>query len=139
MDAINYIPKRILLVFFIIFILVNPDIPDDISSYIRNPYGMVIISLMALSLFFTQDYILAIFGCIAAYLIIVKSGEYYQIQKYASSEAEKTIMYDKYNTISLTLEEEIVSSVPSSTSKPTTTQKFKPSMDSIHGAELFSL
>ena len=135
MDDINTIPNRVLLFILIIFILVNPDIPDDISVYIRSPYGMAIISLMAISLFFTHDYILAIFGCIAAYLIIVKSGEYYQIQKYASSEAEKTIMYDRYNNNMLTLEEEIVSSIPSSTNvTPATKQKFKPSMGTIHDA-----
>jgi len=128
-------PNMILLIILIIFILVNPDIPPEISKHIRSDYGMIIISVLALSLFFTHDYILAVFGCLAAYMIVVKSGEYHQIKRYASSETEKDIRYQMYNSNNvLTLEEEVVTSMEPPVKVSGPTQTYKPSMNTVHDA-----
>lgn len=129
-----YVPNKILTILFIIFILINPEIPYNMSKHIRSDYGLFILFTMTLSLFFTNDYILIIFGCIVSYLIFIKSGEYHQTKKYASSEAEKLIRYDMYNSDPVTLEQEVISSLVPRTKKVSSPQKYKPYMDNVHSA-----
>jgi hypothetical protein len=129
-----YVPNKILTILFIIFILINPEIPYNMSKHIRSDYGLFILFTMTLSLFFTNDYILIIFGCIVSYLIFMKSGEYHQTKKYASSEAEKLIRYDMYNSDPVTLEQEVISSLVPRTKKVSSPQKYKPYMDNVHSA-----
>jgi len=129
-----YVPNKILTILFIIFILINPEIPYNMSKHIRSDYGLFILFTMTISLFFTNDYILIIFGCIVSYLIFMKSGEYHQTKKYASSEAEKLIRYDMYNSDPVTLEQEVISSLVPRTKKVSSPQKYKPYMDNVHSA-----
>ena len=129
-----YVPNKILTILFIIFILINPEIPYNMSKHIRSDYGLFILFTMTLSLFFTNDYILIIFGCIVSYLIFMKSGEYHQTKKYASSEAEKLIRYDMYNSDPVTLEQEVISSLVPRTKKVSSPQKYEPYMDNVHSA-----
>ena len=133
-DMPYYVPNKILTVLFIIFILVNPEMPYNMSKHIRSEYGLFILFAMTLSLIFTNDYILVIFGCIVSYIIYTKSGEYHQTKKYASSEAEKIIRYDMYNSDSVTLEQEVISSLGPRTKKVSSPQKYKPYMDNVHSA-----
>jgi len=130
----SYIHNKILVFLLLIFIAINPEIPYSIGKYVRSDYGLVILFIMTSSLFFTNDYLIIVLGCIVSYIIFVKSGEYHQTKKYASSEAEKIIRYDMYNSKTISLEEEMITTSEPRIKKVTKPPNYKPYMDNVHAA-----
>lgn len=101
------IGENILIVLLVIFLVIGNPIPQPLNSFIDTQLGIIIVIIVAISLFAFSP-ILGVVGLFAAYQIIRKTGTF-GIGMYMPSEEKKWKPSEKdYNRKSDTLEQEVI-------------------------------
>ncbi len=62
-------------VLLVLFILIDMPIPGELANLVNTVYGNIIVVVLALSLYGTGNYLLAILGVVAADALIRRSGD----------------------------------------------------------------
>ena len=143
----------ILLIVFVIYLIFNIQTPDILTGYINSPLGIVLILILALSLFFYINPVLGVLGLFVAFELIRRSNVITPIGKvntiqYTPKQFEKDEEMIKMNSNSVsnvnpiinsnkTLEEEIVSQMaPLGVSEPAGyfSTSFRPVSENVHNA-----
>jgi len=127
----------LLIVFMILFIVSDIQIPKPIGKLVDTIYGRVVVIIAAGSLLFTHP-VLGVLSLIVVYELIRRSEEStgtYQFRKYFPSQANKDKHLNALNQFPVTLEEEMVHKmVPFVSSGPSTPSSYKPTLDKLHDA-----
>ena len=101
------IGENILIVLLVIFLVIGNPIPQPLNSLIDTQLGIIIVIIVAISLFAFSP-ILGVVGLFVAYQIIRKTGTF-GIGMYMPSEEKKWKSSEKdYNRKSDTLEQEVI-------------------------------
>tara|TARA_B100001093_G_C26513523_1_gene878586 strand:+ start:345 stop:824 length:480 start_codon:yes stop_codon:yes gene_type:complete len=112
--------QLILTILFIVFILFDFRLPDNLAKGIDNPFGMVIVILLSLSLFCFANPILGFTGFVVAYELIRRSGIQtgsQALSQYVITEDQKFRQMDSFNNninnnkLYSSLEEQVVSNM----------------------------
>lgn len=137
----------LLLIVFVFYLIFNIQTPDILSGYINSPIGIVLILILALSLFFYINPILGVLGLFVAFELIRRSNVITPIGKvnmikYTPTQIKKDDEMIKMNSNIIvnsdkSLEEEIVSQMaPLGVSEPVGyfPTSFRPVSENIHNA-----
>lgn len=100
--------EYVLAVLFILFLLIDVYPPPFLAGYIDTFAGNAIVWGVALSMFGCCNMPLAMLGLFVAYVFLERSKR----DHYVPSETSKSTDFSKYNDFPFTLEEEVISSVP---------------------------
>jgi hypothetical protein len=138
----------VLIILFLLFILLQIEIPQVLAEVVDTPFGMGIIIISALYLFFYTNPILGVLGLIAAYEILRRSAKQtgnYGF-KYLPSQESRDRQFTQMNSSDIvgaapaagsgeTLEEQIISTMAPIQGAAKNTDyvetSFKPMMESI--------
>ena len=127
----------ILVVFMILFIVLDIQVPKPIGNLVDTIFGRVVVIIAAGSLLFSHP-VLGVLSLIVAYELIRRSEEStgtFQFRKYFPSQANKDKNLNALNQFPVTLEEEMVHKmVPFVSSGPSTPSSYKPTLDKLHDA-----
>ena len=136
--------QLILTILFIVFILFDFRLPNNLAKGIDNPFGMVIVIILSLSLFCFTNPILGFTGVVAAYELIRRSGIQtgsQALSQYVTTEAQKYRQMDSFNNninnnkLYSSLEEQVVSTmVPYINKVQPDNSNVKPVLDKQHDA-----
>lgn len=76
-DLVNVEKKHELVLgaLLVLFILIDMPIPDELAKLVNTVYGNIVVVILALSLYGTGNYLLAILGIVAADALIRRSGK----------------------------------------------------------------
>jgi hypothetical protein len=103
----------VLIVLFILFLVVNVEIPQILAEWIDTPVGIAIVIIVAFYLFFYTNPILGVLSLIVAYELLrrssKKTGKYAIPQFLPSQEKRDTQLQQLNPTQPATLEEDVVS------------------------------
>lgn len=130
--------KRILEFIMALYIVFNIDTPMQLAKLVDSPMGIVVVVLLALSMFAAAGPVAGILALVAAHTLIKRSsketGSYY-IQGSGNAEEIKAEMLEKYNSFPKTLEEDVIDKMaplvgPNANSK----LDYKPLLDPLHDA-----
>jgi len=124
---------------FVVYILSNLELPNDLTKLINTTGGNVVIIMLAVSVFYHTHPAVGILGLIAAYEIIKRSGNgvaYIDIDSYIPSEASRSHeMAITQPPFKGTLEEDMVRNmVPLVVPSETSPLDYQPTLDSLHNA-----
>ena len=106
----------------VLFILIDMPIPTELAKLVNTVYGNIIVVVLALSLYGTGNYLLAILGVVAADALIRRSGDAASTNSSKKGEALINLTNDDDNntygndsgnvgSLPITLEEEVVGSM----------------------------
>lgn len=131
--------ELVLVVILVIYILINFKTPDCLSKLIDNTFGKLIIIAFTITLVIKTNPILGVLSIVAAYELIKRSNRINQILSNYNIPSERTKIQklQELNNFPVTLEEEIVESIPPLVKYdlPFNTT-FKPVLNNTHNAEL---
>ena len=124
---------------FVVYILSNLQLPDDLSKLINTTGGNVVVMLLAISVFYHTHPVIGILGLIAAYELMKRSGNgvaYVDIDSYLPSEMSKSQeMAITQPPFKGTLEEDMVREmVPLVVPNDSSSLDYQPTLDSLHNA-----
>jgi hypothetical protein len=129
------IGENILIALLAIFLVIGNPIPEPFHSLIDTQLGVVVVIIIAISLFAFSP-VLGVVGLLVAYQIIRKTGTF-AIGMYMPSEDKKWKTSEKdYNRESDNLEHDVIRNM-APTVKPdlmVSTGDFLPSLDDTHDA-----
>ena len=129
------IGENILIALLAIFLVIGNPIPEPFHSLIDTQLGVVVVIIIAISLFAFSP-VLGVVGLLVAYQIIRKTGTF-AIGMYMPSEDKKWKTSEKdYNRDSDNLEHDVIRNM-APTVKPdlmVSTGDFLPSLDDTHDA-----
>ncbi len=131
------IGENILIALLVIFLVIGNPIPQPLNKMIDSQFGIVVVIIVALSLF-TISPVLGTVGLFVAYQIIRKTGTF-AIGMYMPSEEKKWQPSEKdYNRKSDTLEQEVIRNMAPIVQPGlmTNTGDFAPSIDDTYDAEV---
>ena len=103
--------ELLLSVLFVIYIIMDYNIPPFIANVINTTLGNIIVLVIFLSLFSFSHPAVAILGLFVVYTILKRANKNsysYAIQNYLPSEQKKYSQLNAFNQFPYTLEEEIV-------------------------------
>jgi len=101
------IGENILIALLVIFLVIGKPIPQPLNQYVDTNMGIVVIIIIAISLF-AYSPVLGVVGLLVAYQIIRKTGTF-AIGMYMPSEEKKWVSSEKdYNRPSDTLEQDVI-------------------------------
>ena len=129
------IGENILIGLLVLFLVIGKPIPQPLNSYIDTPLGIVVLIIVALSLF-AYSSVLGVVGLFVAYQIMRKTGTF-AMGLYMPSEEKKWQSSSKdYNRTSDTLEEEVIRTMAPMVNPGlmASTGDFAPSLDNTHDA-----
>ena len=129
------IGENVLIALLTIFLVIGNPIPEPLHSMIDTQMGVIVVIIIAISLFAFSP-ILGVVGLLVAYQIIRKTGTF-AIGMYMPSEEKKWKTSEKdYNRDTDNLEHDVIRTM-APTVKPdlmTSTGSFSPSLDDTHDA-----
>lgn len=129
------IGENVLIALLAIFLVIGNPIPEPLYSMIDTQMGVIVVIIIAISLFAFSP-ILGVVGLLVAYQIIRKTGTF-AIGMYMPSEENKWKTSEKdYNRDTDNLEHDVIRTM-APTVKPdlmTSTGSFSPSLDDTHDA-----
>lgn len=107
----KYVQKQecVLAVLFILFLLIDVKPPASVAGYVDTVPGNIVVWATALSLFSCCNMPIAMLGLLVAYVFIQRSSR----DHFIPSETSRSSDFAKYNEFPFTLEEEVISFVPS--------------------------
>lgn len=130
-----HIGENILIALLAIFLVIGNPIPEPLHSMIDTQMGVIVVIIIAISLFAFSP-ILGVVGLLVAYQIIRKTGTF-AIGMYMPSEEKKWQTSEKdYNRETDNLEYDVIRTM-APTVKPdlmVSTGDFSPSLDDTHDA-----
>lgn len=129
------IGENILIGLLVLFLVIGKPIPQPLNSYIDTPLGIVVLIIVALSLF-AYSSVLGVVGLFVAYQIMRKTGTF-AMGLYMPSEEKKWQSSSKdYNRTNDTLEEEVIRTMAPMVNPGlmASTGDFAPSLDNTHDA-----
>jgi hypothetical protein len=106
--------QLILAILFIIYLVMNYNIPPNLASMINNTYGNILIIVIALLIFMVTNPIVGVLGFLVAYQMISSSNKYglNLLQNlrndYTQTEHKKWGPFTASNQFPYTLEQEMV-------------------------------
>lgn len=131
------IGENILIALLVIFLVIGKPIPQPLNQYIDTNMGIVVVIIVAISLF-AYSPVLGVVGLLVAYQIIRKTGTF-AMGMYAPSEEKKWVSSEKdYNKPNDTLEQEVIRTMAPTVNPDlmSSTGDFSPTLDNTHGAEM---
>ena len=118
---------------FVIYFILGYPVPEPLAELISSMGGNIVVGLIALSLFFLVNPVIAIIGLLVAVDLIMKSNVVMgkpAMQQYMPSEKQKESDLNKFNQFPYTLEQEIVALRTVKQPAITTQPSFKPMLES---------
>jgi hypothetical protein len=131
------IGENILIALLVIFLVLGKPIPPPLNQYIDTNMGIVVIIIIAISLF-AYSPVLGVVGLLVAYQIIRKTGTF-AIGMYMPSEEKKWVTSEKdYNRPSDTLEQDVIRTMAPIVNPDlmTSTGDFIPTLGNTRDAEV---
>jgi hypothetical protein len=126
--------EMVLLVLFLIYILVDIQVPKPFNNVIGSIYGNVVVSLMAIYLFLKHNKILGTLAIMSAYFLIKRSNPSLITPDFMS-EKPRWKQFEKDNDFPITLEEEMVSQMaPLVKEEQNSDFEYKPVLNDLHEA-----
>lgn len=134
----------ILIVLFILFLVLQIEIPAFLADWIDTPLGIAVIIIISIYLFLYTNPILGVLSLIVAYEILrrssKKTGKYALTQFLPSQTTRNTEMKSMNPKNNITLEEDIVSKMApigvSNVSGKEIDTPFKPINEEVYGASM---
>lgn len=131
------IGENILIALLVIFLVIGKPIPQPLAQYIDTNMGIVVIIIIAISLF-AYSPVLGVVGLLVAYQIIRNTGTF-AIGMYMPSEEKKWVSSEKdYNKPNDTLEQEVIRTMAPTVNPDlmASTGDFTPILDNTYDAEM---
>jgi hypothetical protein len=132
------IPQTILAILFIIFLIMNYKIPENLASVIDTTIGKIIIVLIVLILFAYSNPILGVLSLLVAYQLIYRATSTTglgALQEYYPTEEKKWSPFTPTHQFPYTLEQEIVKNMTTQKFNTTYTKTpYKPILDDTYDA-----
>jgi hypothetical protein len=131
-DAIG---ENILIALLVIFLVIGNPIPEPLNSLIDTQLGVIVVIMIAISLFAFSP-VLGVVGLLVAYQIIRKTGTF-SIGMYMPSEEKKWKTSEKdYNRDTDNLEHDVIRNMAPIVEPKlmASTGDFSPSLDDTHDA-----
>lgn len=128
--------KNLLMLLFILFIVLDIEVPDSVANLANNIVGKIIVVMVSISLL-KIDPLLGVFGMIAAYTFIQRIDANHTEDElvFVPSETEKARNLRAMNVVKRTVEEEAVNKMEAM-SRPNVFIKadYKPVLNMLHDA-----
>jgi hypothetical protein len=127
--------ENFLIGLLVLFLVIGKPIPQPLNSYIDSPLGIVVLTIIAISLF-TYSSVLGVVGLFVAYQIMRNTGTF-AMGLYTPSEEKKWQPSSKdYNRPKDTLEEEVIRTMAPTVNPGimSSTGDFAPSLDNTYDA-----
>jgi len=127
-----------LLILFIIYLIMEYQMPDPVAQIIDSVYGKVVVILIAIVLFVYANPVLGVVGFFVAFDLIrrstVSTGNY-ALEQYAPTEQKKYTNLTAYNQFPYTLEQEVVKKMaPVKAGETTEAASYTPILDNLYDA-----
>jgi hypothetical protein len=130
--------QLILLILFVIYLVMDFNIPEPMASLIDTNVGKIIVVLLSLMLFAYSNPVLGVLGILVAYQILNKSTMITgldALQKFMPTEQKKWSQFSPTHQFPYTLEQEIVKKMTISNYNSNYVKTpYKPMLDDIHDA-----
>jgi hypothetical protein len=132
------IPQTILAILFIIFLIMNYKIPENLASIIDTTIGKIIIVFIVLILFAYSNPILGVLSLLVAYQLIYRATSTTglgALQEYYPTEEKKWSPFTPTHQFPYTLEQEVVKNMTTQKFNTTYTKTpYKPILDDTYDA-----
>ena len=131
------IGDNILIALLVIFLVIGKPIPQPLGQYIDTNMGIVVVIIIAISLF-AYSPVLGVVGLLVSYQIIRNTGTF-AIGMYMPSEEKKWVSSEKdYNIPDDTLEQEVIRTMAPTVNPDlmASTGDFTPTLDNTYDAEM---
>jgi len=124
---------------FVVYILCDLKMPDELMKVINSTGGNVVVMLIALSVFYHTHPVIGVLGLIAAYELIKRCGNgvaYIDIDSYIPGEDARSQHMDiTQPPFKGSLEEDVVRDmVPLVVPSETSSLDYQPTLDQLHNA-----
>jgi hypothetical protein len=131
-------PQLLVVVLFLIYLVMDYEIPETIAELIDSPFGKVLVVVFALLLFGFSNPILGILGLVVAYKLIqtatAKTG-LGALEQYYPTEEKKWSPFTPAHQFPYTLEQEMVKKMASTEFNTDYVKSpFRPVLDNIYNA-----